>query len=459
MHSRESSTGASAAVDVIGGGLAGSEAALTLAHAGVPVVLWEMRPANTTPAHHTAGLAELVCSNSFKSEDVTSATGQLKRELDVLGSSLLAHARESRVPAGAALAVDREAFSSAVTKAVAAHELITLRRQEASALPEGRCIVATGPLTSPSFETVLSHLVGDERLAFFDAAAPIIAADSIDRERVFAASRYDKGGSDYLNAPLDREQYERFVSALVSARRVTAKDFESSDLFQACQPIEEIARRGQDAIRFGALKPVGLTDPTTGTRPWAVVQLRPENKAATAYNLVGFQTNLTFGEQARVFRMIPGLEDAEFLRYGVMHRNTFIDSPRVLDATLAVRSEPDVRVSGQLAGTEGYLEAIATGLIAALNTLAEIQGLPRIVLPRTTALGSLIDYATDPGTVAYQPMHVNWGLVPPLEVRVRGRRARYAAYSDRAQHDLLSYVDAHPLLMTRRARGLIDDAD
>lgn len=433
-------------VHVIGGGLAGSEAALVLAKHGIPVELWEMRPSRTTPAHHTDHLAELVCSNSFKGTDPSSATGELKRELALLESPLLAMAHEHRVAAGGALAVDRDAFSTAVTQAVRDEPLITVNTGVVDAIPAGRSIVATGPLTDEALEGALSELVGEKRLAFFDAAAPIVSADSIDKARVFAASRYDKGGADYLNAPMEHEEYERFIDALVGARRVTAKEFETSDLFQACQPVEEVARKGRDAIRFGALKPVGLTDPVTGRRPWAVVQLRPENAAATAYNLVGFQTNLAFGEQERVFRMIPGLENAEFLRYGVMHRNTFIDAPRVLDTTLSVRSRPGVRVTGQLSGTEGYLEAIATGHLAALNTAADLLGQPPVVLPATTALGALVHYATDPTTTDYQPMHVNWGLVPPLEDRPRGKRARFAAFADRAHRDMQTYVAEHDLL-------------
>lgn len=289
--------------------------------------------------------------------------------------------------------------------------------------------------------------MGEHRLAFFDAAAPIVTADSLDRSNVFAASRWGKGvGEDYLNCPLDVAQYVAFHEALVSAERVTKKEFEQGDLFSACQPIEEIARSGLDAMRFGPLKPVGLTDPRTGERPWAVVQLRAENRDLTAYNLVGFQTNLTFGEQRRVLSLIPGLARAEFARYGVMHRNTFIDAPRLLDATLALRAHPRVRIAGQLAGTEGYLEAIATGRLAALNTAAELRGAPALVVPSESALGALIAYATGPETVDYQPMHVNWGIVPPLAARVRGKRERYAAYAQRALDATLEATRVHPLV-------------
>jgi methylenetetrahydrofolate--tRNA-(uracil-5-)-methyltransferase len=432
-------------VTVIGGGLAGCEAAWQLATRGVGVQLIEMRPAAMGPAHHTARLAELVCSNSFKSDDPTTAAGLLKQELDSLGSVTIAAARATRVPAGAALAVDRDRFSALISHVVGHHPLIQVHRCEQSTLPDGPVICATGPLTSAAFEPVLTEIAGPDRLAFFDAAAPIVAADSIDMGAVFSASRYGKGGgADYLNAPMDREAYQRFVSALVEARRVTAKDFERRELFAACQPAEEIARTGLDSLRFGPLKPVGLTDPRTGERPWAVVQLRPENAARTAYNLVGFQTNLAFVEQERVFRLIPGLENAEFLRYGVMHRNTFVDAPHLLDNTLAVRSLPRVRLAGQVTGTEGYLEAAATGLLAALNTFAALEGAAPFVLPETTALGSLIAYATNPETERYQPMHVNFGLVPPLAERVRGKSARYEAYAARARADLALSIAVRP---------------
>ncbi len=431
-------------VTVIGAGLAGTEAAWQLAVRGVPVTLVEMRPTTSSPAHHTGDFAELVCSNSLKNEELGTASGLLKHELASLGSIVLEVARRTRVPAGSALAVDREHFSAELTRMVKAHPLIEVEGAEAHRLPHGRCIIATGPLTSSAFEPVLESLVGDSRLAFYDAAAPIVDAESIDCSVVFAASRYGKGeGADYLNAPMNREEYEAFHSALLDARRVTAKDFERGDLFQACQPVEEVGRTGQDAMRFGALKPVGLTDPRTGQRPWAVVQLRAENANLTAFNLVGFQTNLAFGEQERVFRMIPGLEHAEFLRYGVMHRNTFVDAPRLLDATLALREHPGVRLAGQLTGTEGYLEAAASGLLAALNTWADISGREPLVLPVTTALGSLIAHATDPATNPYQPMHVNFGIVPPLPQRIRGKRERYAAYSARAQADLASWLHEH----------------
>lgn len=433
-------------VTIIGAGLAGSEAAWQCARFGLPVTLYEMRPDRMGPAHSTSHLAELVCSNSFKSTEPTSAAGTLKNELQALDSLIIEIASKTVVPAGAALAVDRETFARQVTERIEAHPLIELVRAERRTLPEGRLIVATGPLTSDAMQTALSSLVGDERLAFFDAAAPIVDAESIDHTIVFSASRYGKGGGeDYLNCPLTRDEYDAFIEALVAAKRVTPHDFERKGLFQACQPIEQTALSGPDALRYGALKPVGLLDPRTGERPWAVVQLRAENAARTAFNLVGFQSSLAFGEQERVFRMIPGLEDAVFFRYGVMHRNTFVDAPRLLDSTLALRETPQIRLAGQLTGTEGYLEAAATGLLAAFNTVADLQGFPPFILPPETALGALIAYATNPDTSKYQPMHVNWGLVPPLDPPVRGKQNRYAKYAARASHALLETLSRHPL--------------
>ncbi|MDO9556987.1 MAG: methylenetetrahydrofolate--tRNA-(uracil(54)-C(5))-methyltransferase (FADH(2)-oxidizing) TrmFO [Coriobacteriia bacterium] len=434
-------------VTVIGGGLAGTEAAWQLAARGVRVELYEMRPTMNAPAHHSSDLAELVCSNSFKSDDPETAPGMLKRELTTLGSFLVVVARETAVPAGMALAVDRQAFSARATRLVEQHPLIDVIREEVTHIPRDRAvIVAAGPLASRGLEQDLSSLVGSDRLSFYDAAAPLIDAHSIDRSVVFAASRYDKGeGADYLNCPMSRDQYERFISELAAARRVNAKEFDTSDLFQACQPIEEIARRGIDAVRFGAMKPVGLTDPRTGHRPWAVVQLRPENRDGTAYNLVGFQTNLVFGEQERVFRLIPGLRSAEFLRFGVMHRNTYIDAPRLLTPDLSLRSKPAIRIAGQLAGTEGYLEAVGSGLLAAINTYASLTGASPFVLPHDTALGALIGYATDPKTRAYQPMHVNIGLLPALDPPVRSKRARYAAHAERARRSLAAFLSAAPV--------------
>jgi len=440
-------------ITVIGGGLAGSEAAYQLAVRGIHVRLIEMRPSAAAPAHHTGLLGELVCSNSLKSDDPDTAAGMLKRELDSLGSVVLACARSTAVAAGGALAVDRGAFAEMLTRVVSERPEIELVQAEAADLPSGEVILATGPLTSAALEPVLARLTGTERLAFYDAAAPIVDASTIDRSVCFAQSRYDKGGSaDYLNCPMDREEYEAFISALTSASRVTAKEFESADLFHACQPAEEIARRGADALRFGAMKPVGLTDPRTGRRPWAVVQLRPENREHTAYNLVGFQTNLTFAEQSRVFRMIPGLASADFLRFGVMHRNTFVDAPRLLTPDLALRSDPRIRIAGQLSGTEGYLEAAASGLVAALGAFASGRGADAVILPVQTALGALLAYATDPDTSPYQPMHVNIGLLPPLTPPVRGKRERYAAHAARARAAMADWLGSRPELGVEAAR-------
>lgn len=430
------------AVSIVGAGLAGSECALQLARRGVRVRLFEQRPVHMTAAHHGGGLAELVCSNSLKAVRLDSAAGLLKRELSLMGSELLAMAERSSVPAGGALAVDRDRFSELVGEAVAAEPLIELVREEVTEIPSGRVVIAAGPLCSDALAKRVATLVGSESLAFYDAAAPIVDAQTIDRSVVFGQSRYeDAPGGDYLNCPMDRETYEAFITELVGAGRVVARDFEQRDLFCACQPIEEVARTGVDAVRYGAMKPVGLTDPRTGRRPWAVVQLRPENADLTAYNLVGFQTNLTWGEQRRVFRMIPGLGQADFFRYGVMHRNSFVDAPRSLDRTFAVPGTT-VRLAGQLCGTEGYTEAIASGLLAALNTLCDLRGLPPVELPRTGALGSLVAYATDPATSPYQPMHVNFGLVPPLAGKRLPKRERYAAYSSRAFADLEAYLQA-----------------
>ncbi len=441
-------------ITVIGGGLAGSEAAFQLAVRGIGVRLVEMRPTTRAPAHHTGLLGELVCSNSLKSDDPDSAAGMLKRELDSLGSVVLACARATAVAAGGALAVDRDEFAALLTSLVSARPEIELVHAEATDLPAGEVVLATGPLTSAGLEPALIALTGEDRLAFYDAAAPIVDASTIDHSVVFAQSRYDKGGgADYLNCPMDREQYVAFIDALTAASRVTSKEFEAADLFRACQPAEEVARHGLDALRFGSMKPVGLTDPHTGHRPWAVVQLRPENRGHTAYNLVGFQTNLTFPEQVRVFRMIPGLGSAEFLRYGVMHRNTFVDAPRLLTPDLAVRSCPRVRIAGQLSGTEGYLEAAASGLVAALG-LAAVEDTP-VRLPDETALGALLSYATDPDTRPYQPMHVNVGLLPPLTPPVRGKRERYAAHSARAAAAMGAWVESRPDLDIERVRALL----
>ena len=431
-------------VSVVGAGLAGSECALQLAMRGVRVRLFEQRPAHPSPAHHTDRFAELVCSNSLKSTKEDSAAGLLKHELDRMGSALLPIARTCSVPAGGALAVDRDAFSTAVTERVTADPLIEVVREEVTSVPEGPCVIAAGPLCSDALFEAVSAAVGGERMSFFDAAAPIVDAESIDRAVVFEQSRYGESGTgDYLNCPMTREEYEAFMDALLSAERVIARDFEQADLFCACQPVEEVARTGRDSLRFGALKPVGLTDPRTGRRPWAAVQLRAETSSRAAYNMVGFQTNLTWPEQRRVFRMVPGLKGAEFLRYGVMHRNSFVDAPHALDRTFAIPGT-QVRLAGQITGTEGYVEAIASGLLGALNTYAALTGAPAVILPLTGALGSLAAYATDPATSGYQPMHVNFGLFPPLEEHIRNKAERRAAMVARARADLDAYLAGRP---------------
>lgn len=436
-------------VTVVGGGLAGCECACQLADRGIRVKLYEMRPLTTSPAHHTDRLAELVCSNSLKSLRIDSAAGLLKEELVRMGSVLLGCARRASVPAGGALAVDRERFSVFVEDEIARRSAIDVIREEVQELPSGPCVIAAGPLCSPALSQSVLDRVGGSALSFFDAAAPIVDASTIDRSIVFSQSRYeDLGSGDYLNAPFTKDEYEAFIAELVGAERVVLKDFERKDLFQACQPAEEVARTGLDAIRFGAMKPVGLIDPRTGKRPWAAVQLRSENAHRTAYNLVGFQTNLTFSEQKRVFRMIPGLEHAEFFRFGVMHRNTFVDSPHVLDRTFKIPGS-DVRLAGQITGTEGYTEAIASGLFAAINTYADLTDRDALALPVTGAFGSLVAYATDPATENYQPMHVNFGVVPPLgDGKRRSKRDRYAAYSERALSDLDAYIAQRPELFS-----------
>ena len=444
-------------VNIIGAGLAGSEAALQLAQRGVHVRLFEMRPETETDVHRGGDCAELVCSNSLKSTKPESAAGMLKAELAALGSQLIAAAGRSRVDAGGALAVDRDKFSADVTSMVKENPYIEYRVMcvsdplDASLGAADATILATGPLTSDALAQWLVDKTGSDNLAFFDAAAPVVMADSLDMDVLFRQSRYEQDApGDYLNAPFDKESYDAFIAELVAADRVIKRDFETKDLFQACQPIEEIARKGADAPRFGTCKPVGLTDPATGRRPWAAVQLRAENAQGTAYNLVGFQTNLTFGEQKRVVRMIPGLQNAEFARYGVMHRNTFIQAPRLLDRDLRLRGiDAPVYVAGQLSGTEGYCEAIASGLMCALFVYAQLQGMQAPLLPVETVFGALLDYATDPATQDYQPMHVNFGILKPLDQHIRNKGMRYAAYAERGSRAMEGYVT------DIRAKGLL----
>ncbi len=441
-------------VEIVGAGLAGSEAAFQLAARGVPARLYEMRPSHMTPAHHTGALAELVCSNSMRSERLASAPGLLKAELRLLGSMILRSAEKTRLPAGTALAVDRESFSKTVTQEIQSMHSLELVREERKAVPPGPAILATGPLTSEDLEASLAEVVGIDYLYFYDAAAPLVETESIDMSKVFSASRYAHGGDDYLNCPMDEVEYARFHEALLGAERVVARRFENKELFSACQPVEEIALRGMDALRFGPMKPVGLTDPRSGKRPHAVVQLRRDNAEGTVYNMVGFQTNLKWGEQDRVFRLIPGLENADFARYGVMHRNTFVESPKALDRTLALKNRPGVRLAGQLTGGEGYMEAAATGLVAALNTYAELRRLEHVVLPKTTAIGSLVAYVTGDVEGEFQPQHANLGLLPPLEPRVKNKQARHEALAKRALEDMRAYVAARTELHVEAVDGV-----
>lgn len=425
-------------VSVIGGGLAGCEAALLLANNGVEVTLYEMKPKEYSPAHHYPGLAELVCSNSLKAERLGSAAGMLKAEMSLLGSVVVEAAYENRVAAGGALAVDREGFSDSITARIKKHPNITLIEERIDKLPDGYVIIATGPLTHDILSKEIMALCGQEQLSFFDAAAPIVSMDSIDRDKVFFAARYGRGEDDYINCPMNKEEYERFYDALIHAETVQLKDFEQQAMkvYEGCMPVEVMAKRGADTLRFGPLKPVGLRDPKTGNRPWAVVQLRQENAGGTLYNLVGFQTNLKFPEQKRVFSMIPGLENAQFERYGVMHRNTFINSPRLLDSTFCLKQDRRIYFAGQLTGVEGYIESSASGLLAALNLLLALKGRPAFTLPSTTMMGALSAYISDETVENFQPMGCNMGILyPPLPERIKDKAMRYEALAKRGLED------------------------
>jgi methylenetetrahydrofolate--tRNA-(uracil-5-)-methyltransferase len=429
-------------IRVIGGGLAGPEAALMAAGHGSEVLLYEMRPVRRTPAHQTADFGELVCSNSLKSESENTAPWLLKQEMRRAGSVLLRLADECAVPAGHALAVDRAEFSRRIGEAIAREPRITVVRKEVTHLegPEGDfdglTIVASGPLTSPALSSEIARLAGQEHLAFYDSISPIVDAETIDREKVYMAARWDKGTADYINCPMNKEEYDRFYDALVTAEGVEAKEWEQLQYFEGCLPIEELARRGRDTPRFGPMKPVGLRDPRTGKTPWAVVQLRCENLRADSYNLVGFQNHLKFGEQARVLRLIPGLENARFLRYGQIHRNTYIESPRLLDATLAMREHPKLLFAGQISGVEGYTESMATGMLAGLYAARRAQGLPVTPVPRGTALGSLVNYITRADLKHFQPANITFDLLEALEEetrrKIRDKRERHKLQCDRA---------------------------
>lgn len=421
-------------VSVIGAGLAGCEAAWQLACRGIPVTLYEMKPVKFSPAHHYEGFAELVCSNSLKASRVGSAAGLLKEEMYRLGSIVVRCARETAVPAGGALAVDRYLFSDRMTKTVTEHPMITVRHEEVTQIPEGPVIIASGPLTSDGLSQAIKELLGEAYLSFYDAASPIVSFDSVDMDKAFFAARYGNGEDDYINCPMNRKEYEAFHEALVSAQSVELKEFEQDRLkvYEGCMPVEVLAKRGSDSIRYGPLKPVGLRDPRTGHRPWAVVQLRAENAQKTLYNLVGFQTNLRFPEQKRVFSMIPGLENAEFVRYGVMHRNTFLNSPKLLDASYCLRKERRIYFAGQMTGVEGYIESAASGILAGINMAMALRQKPALLLPRDTMMGALAAYISDPTVVDFQPMGSNMGLLPPNPERIKDKSLRYQALAQRA---------------------------
>ncbi len=417
---------------VVGAGLAGSEAAWQLAQRGIQVSLLEMKPYKKTPAHSTPFFAELCCSNSLRSDQLENAVGLLKEELRRLDSLILRCADHTRVEAGGALAVDRNGFAECVTQAISSHPAISVVSGEAAAIPDGTVIIASGPLTSDALAESIQSLVGLSSLHFFDAAAPLVSAESIDMNLAWMGSRYDKGTADYVNCPMSEEQYDAFWNALVSAEEAQVHGFEDQKVFEGCMPVEVMARRGRETLCYGPLKPRGLKDPRTGKEPFAVVQLRKDNKDGSVYNLVGFQTHLRFPEQRRVFSMIPALHDAEFLRFGVMHRNTFLNSPRLLDRYYRLIADPRISFAGQMTGVEGYVESAASGFLAGVETARRLLGLPPVNFPSETAIGALALYISNPSVSVFQPMNVNFGIIPPLPYRVRGKRNKNAALSQRA---------------------------
>lgn len=421
-------------VKVIGAGLAGCEAAWQLANRGIPVELYEMKPQKTTPAHHSADFAELVCSNSLRSDQLENAVGLLKEELRRMNSLIMACADAHRVPAGGALAVDRYGFSAAVTQRIRSHPNITVIEGEVTQIPEeGQVIIASGPLTSDALSEDIARLFpGSEYLHFFDAAAPIVTFESIDMSKAWFASRYDRGTPDYINCPMSQEEYDRFWTELTQAKEAQLHEFDDGSVFEGCMPVEVMARRGRDTLCYGPLKPVGLPDPRTGKEPFAVVQLRKDNAEGSIFNIVGFQTHLTFPEQKRVFSMIPGLENAEFVRYGVMHRNTYLHSPGLLNHYYQVIDNPRLSFAGQMTGVEGYVESTASGLVAAVELAHRMLDLPPVDFPRETALGALAHYISDTTVVNFQPMNVNFGIIPPLGYKVKGKRNKNAELSRRA---------------------------
>ncbi len=439
-------------VTVIGAGLAGSECAWQLAQRGIPVTLREMKPEKMTPAHQTADFAELCCSNSLRAAGLENAVGLLKEELRQLGSLIVRCADETAVPAGGALAVDRHGFSRLVTERVRSHPLITVVPGEVTDLPEGEVVVATGPLTSDALADRLLSMLGrqDSALHFFDAAAPLVSFDSVDMDSGFFASRYDKGTPDYINCPMDREEYLAFWQELIHAQEAEVHGFEDKNVFEGCMPVEVMARRGEDTLRYGPLKPRGLKDPRTGKEPYAVVQLRKDNADGTIYNLVGFQTHLRFPEQKRVFSMIPALHDARFLRYGVMHRNTYLDSPRLLDRYYRLKARPRISFAGQMTGVEGYVESCASGFLVGVETARRLLGQAPMDFPRETAIGALGLYVSNESVTQFQPMNINFGIMPPLDHRVKGKRNKNAELSQRSlaiiqqvKQEVLNYEDHH----------------
>ena len=419
-------------VTVLGAGLAGSECAWQLAKRGIPVRLWEMKPEKMSPAHQSPYFGELVCSNSLRSDELTNAVGLLKAEMRAMDSLIMASADANKVAAGGALAVDREGFARRITETLEQHPNVEIIRREALDIPDGEVVIATGPLSSDAIAEKIAALCPDSDLHFYDAVAPIVTLDSVDMDSAFFASRYDKGTADYVNCPMDKEEYLAFVKELVSAKEAPVHGFDDGGVFEGCMPVEVMARRGVDTLRYGPMKPVGLIDPRTGRENYAVVQLRRDNADGTIYNIVGFQTHLTWGEQKRVFSMIPALKNAEFVRYGVMHRNTYLNSPKLLDRYYRLRSDPRISFAGQMTGVEGYVESAASGMLVGIETAARVLGLESVDFPQETAIGALGLYISGGSVGDFQPMNINFGIIKPLEYRVKGKRNKNAEISNRS---------------------------
>ncbi|MFF2876849.1 FADH(2)-oxidizing methylenetetrahydrofolate--tRNA-(uracil(54)-C(5))-methyltransferase TrmFO [Gottfriedia sp. NPDC057991] len=428
-------------INVIGAGLAGSEAAYQIAKRGIKVHLYEMRPVRQTPAHHTDKFAELVCSNSLRANTLTNAVGVLKEEMRRLDSVIIRSADECAVPAGGALAVDRHEFASRVTEYVKNHPNVTVHNEEMTKIPEGPTVIATGPLTSPELSQQLKELTGEDYFYFYDAAAPIVEKESIDLNKVYLKSRYDKGEAAYLNCPMTEEEFDRFYEALTTSETVPLKEFEKEIFFEGCMPVEVMAKRGKQTLLFGPMKPVGLEDPKTGKTPHAVVQLRQDDSAGTLYNIVGFQTHLKWGPQKEVLQLIPGLENAEIVRYGVMHRNTFINSPKLLEATYRFKGRQDLFFAGQMTGVEGYVESAASGLVAGINAARFVMEKELVEFPAETAIGSMANYITTTSAKHFQPMNANFGLFPKLDVKIKRKQERYEAYANRALESIMNFVE------------------